>query len=681
MERILLLFSFLLTGITALESNALELPNVFGDNMVLQQRTEAPIWGKTEAGETIEVISTWGEKASVKAKADGKWLAKIKTPAAGGPYEIKIKGKNSEITFKNVLIGEVWVCSGQSNMEMPLAGWPPKDTIKDSEKEIKNANYPKIRLFTVSKAASVKQRENCKGSWEQCTPETAKNFSATAFFFGKEIHKELGVPVGLINTSWGGTPAEAWTSSGYLRKVDGFSDFTSNIDELTSQEDEYIKWLTSHKTITPTGDTEAAGKGVFFNGEKCFLPKFDDSGWKTMNLPTLWENTELGIFDGVVCFRKVVNIPDAWLEKDLVLELGPIDDIDITWFNGERVGGYEDLGFWAVDRKYKIPSNLVKKGKNIIAVRVVDLQGGGGIYGKEEQMKIYPVGEAPTKSVSLAGYWKYLPLAQYREGLFYIFDTGKNDFYTTRPDFTGINQYTPTVLYNAMIAPIVPYGIKGAIWYQGEANVGREKQYKKLFPAMIESWRSAWNRGNFPFYFVQIAPYIYDGLEDPASAKLREAQLATLSTVPNTGMAVTMDIGDVNNIHPPNKLDVAKRLALLALAKDYGKPNLVYSGPVYKSINIQGCRVTLSFDNIGSGLMAKGDSAGQGILTGFKVAGADKVFVDAEAYIKGNTVIVYSKETYNPVAVRYAFTNGSQASLFNKEGLPATSFRTDNWDE
>jgi sialate O-acetylesterase len=681
MERILFLVSFMFIGIIAFESNALELPSIFGDNMMMQQKTEAAIWGKAVAGETIEVTSTWGEKASAKAKADGKWLTKIKTPVAGGPYEIKIKGKDSEITLKNILIGEVWVCSGQSNMEMPLMGWPPKDTIEHSEREIKNAKYPKIRMFTVTKAVSVKPREDCKGFWEECNPENAKNFSATAYFFGRELHRELGIPIGLIHTSWGGTPAEAWTNSEYLGKVDGFVDFTSNIDELASLEAQYNKWLTSHKTLTPTGDDEIFGKGVSFNDEKCYLAKFDDSRWKTMKLPTLWENTELGIFDGVVHFRKKVNIPESWLGKDLMLELGPIDDIDITYFNGERVGGYEGFGFWTVERKYKIPSKLIKKGENIIVVRVVDLQGGGGLYGKEEQMKIYPVGEANAKPVSLAGEWKYLPVAEYREGLFYVFGAEKNDFYTTRPDFKGVNQYTPTVLYNAMIAPIVPYGIKGAIWYQGESNVGRDQQYKKLFPAMIENWRAAWNRGNFPFYFVQISPYIYDGVDDPVSAKLREAQLATMSSVPNTGMAVTLDIGNVNNIHPANKYEVGRRLALWALAKDYGKQNLVYSGPIYKSMNIQGCRVTLSFDYVGSGLMAKGDSANQGILTGFKVAGADKKFVDAEAYIKGNDVIVYSKEAYNPVAVRYAFTNGSGACLFNKEGLPASSFRTDDWDE
>jgi sialate O-acetylesterase len=311
----------------------------------------------------------------------------------------------------------------------------------------------------------------------------------------------------------------------------------------------------------------------------------------------------------------------------------------------------------------------------LIAVRVVDLQGGGGIYGKESQMKIYPANDNKTEPIELAGTWKYLPVAQYRENKFYVFGSERNDFYTTKPDFKGIDHYTPTVLYNAMIAPIVPYGIRGAIWYQGESNVGRHEQYKELFPAMIKSWRSAWNQGKFPFYFVQIAPYVYDDAEDPISAKLREAQLETMLNVPNTGMAVTLDIADINNIHPPNKEDVGIRLALWALSKDYGK-DIVYSGPVFKEMIKKGSRITLYFDHVGSGLVAK-----DGELTGFQLAGKDKIFVDANACIENNTVILYSKEAYDPIAVRYAFKNTSEASLFNKEGLPASSFRSDDWEE
>jgi sialate O-acetylesterase len=676
MERILLLVSFYLLGVTVLESKALELPAIFGNNMVMQQKTENAIWGKAEPGENIEIISSWGEGVTAKAKTNGEWLAKIKAPEAGGPFELKIKGGDTTITFKNVLIGEVWLCSGQSNMEMPLAGWPPLDTIKNSEEEIKNACYPEIRFFTVSRALSTKPREDCKGSWLECAPETTKNFSATAYFFGREIHEKLGIPVGLINSSWGGSPAESWVSPGYLGKVNGFSEFAENLDELASLEAEHIKWLKSHPVIEPTNDDELGGKGISFNDKNCHLPDLKDSKWKEMSLPTLWESADLGLFDGVVWFRKEIDIPESWLGKDLVLTLGPIDDIDITYFNGNKVGAHESMGFWAANRKYPIPSGLVKKGGNVIAVRVIDTQGGGGIYGKEEQMKIYPADEESKQQIKLKGKWKYLPVAQYREGAFYVFGVEKNDFYEEKPAFSGINHYTPTALYNGMISPLVPYGIKGVIWYQGESNVGRHEQYKQLFPTMIKSWRTSWKIGDFPFYFVQIAPYIYDGELDPASAKLREVQMGTMLCVPNTGMAVTLDVGNVGNIHPADKQSVGKRLSLWALAKNYGKEDIVYSGPVYKSMVKQGSRITLYFDHVGSGLVAN-----NGQLKGFQVAGEDSVFVDAEAYIKRNTVVVYSKEAYDPVAVRYAFRNASEATLFNKEGLPASSFRTDDWDE
>ncbi len=681
MERILLLVSFFLVGITFLESKALELPAIFGNNMVMQQKTENTIWGKAEPGENIEIISSWGEKTTVKAKTNGNWLTKIKTPEAGGPFKLNIKGADTTITFKNVLIGEVWLCSGQSNMEMPLAGWPPNDTIKNSAEEIKNACYPEIRFFTVSRSISAKPKEDCKGSWVECTPETAKKFSATAYFFGREIHEKLGIPVGLIHSSWSGTPAESWTNPGYIGKVDDFSEFAKNLDKLASQEAEYIKWLSSHPTNEPTNDDERGGKGLSFNDKICPLPDLNDRQWKGMNLPTLWENADLDLFDGVVWFRKEINIPESWVGSDLMLELGPIDDIDITYFNGKKVGAHESMGFWTANRRYEIPSELVKKGENVIAVRVIDTQGGGGIYGEEEQMKIYPVNNKNNQPIKLKGTWKYLPVAQYREGIFYVFGVEKNDFYEEKPASGGINYHTPTVLYNGMIAPIVPYGIKGVIWYQGESNVGRDKQYKQLFPTTIKSWRASWKLGDFPFYFVQIAPYIYDGKDDPASAKLREAQMETMSAALNTGMAVTLDIGNVNTIHPANKQSVGKRLSLWALAKNYGKEDIVYSGPIYKSMVKQGSRITLYFDHIGSGLVARPDASGHRELKGFQVAGEDSVFVDAEAYIKGNTVIAYSKEAYDPVAVRYAFTNASGATLFNKEGLPASSFRTDNWDE
>ena len=439
--KFLFMAYFLLFTGTLFELKAVELPAIFGDNMVMQQKTENPIWGKASAGESIEISSSWGEKAIVKAQTNGKWLTKIKTPEAGGPFELKVRGRDTTITFENVLIGEVWLCSGQSNMEMPLMGWPPKDTIKNSAEEIKNANYPEIRLFTVSKAVSVESREDCNGSWEVCTPETAKNFSATAYFFGSELYKELETPIGLIHSSWGGTPAESWVSPQYIGRVDDYADFAANIDKLLSLDSEYNKWLSAHPVINPEGEEELAGKGVSFSDANCASPDFDDSSWKEMNLPVLWENTELGVFDGVVWFRKKVDIPQTWKGGDLILELGPIDDIDITYFNGAGVGGYESMGFWQTERKYKIPSKLVKEGKNVIAVRVIDLQGGGGIYGEAGQMKVYPVKGKDVKPIKLSGLWKYLPVAQYRNGKFYVFGVEENDYYTTKPAFKGIDHY------------------------------------------------------------------------------------------------------------------------------------------------------------------------------------------------------------------------------------------------
>lgn len=674
-ENFLLIFSFLVAGISTVEPKEIELPAIFGDNMIMQQKMKVPIWGKATANERVEITSSWGEKIATTARADGKWETKLKTPEAGGPYNIIITGKGSEITFKNVLIGEVWVCSGQSNMAMPLIGWPPDDTVKNFKKEIRNADYPEIRCFTVSRSVSIKPEKDCEGSWQKCSPETAKNFSAAAYFFARKIHQELEIPVGLIHSSWGGTPAESWTSPEYLGKVNAYSDFTANTDSFVSKRDKYTKWLNTHPTITPTSDVELAGSGVHFGDTTCYLPNFDDSSWKEMNLPAQWENTELGIFDGVVWFRKGINLPESWEDKDLMLKLGPIDDIDITYFNGKRVGAHEGMGFWATERKYKIPSKLIRKGENVIAVRVIDLQMGGGILGEKKQLKIYPIGEANTKPKTLSGAWKYLPVAQLKGDKFYLFGTEENDFYTTRPEFKGVDAYTPTALYNAMIAPIIPYGIRGAIWYQGEANVGRHEQYQKLFPTLIESWRAAWNLGKFSFYFVQIAPYAYNDKDDPVSAKLREAQLKTMKSVPNTGMVVTLDIGNANKIHPANKQEVGRRLALWALAKDYGK-DIVYSGPVYKSMEKENNKIRLYFDHVGGGLVLKNRT-----LSEFKIAGEDRIFVDAKTSIDGENVIVYSAKVENPVAVRYAFTNGAEASLFNKKGLPASSFRTDDWEK
>jgi sialate O-acetylesterase len=375
-----------------------------------------------------------------------------------------------------------------------------------------------------------------------------------------------------------------------------------------------------------------------------------------MQVPAEWGATELSGFDGAVWFRKEFELDSSMAGKGLTLTLGPIDDQDITWINGNRVGATEGPGKWQAPRTYKVPASVTKSGKNVIVIRVLDTAGGGGLTGKPEQVML-KAKNGP--SISLAGKWRY------KKGF---------DIKTMAPAPTppaGLNAHSPSSLYNAMIAPLIPYRIKGAIWYQGESNAGRAYQYRTLFPLMITNWRNDWNIGDFPFYFVQIAPYNYGGA--PIAAELREAQFMTLS-LKNTGMAVTMDIGNPRDIHPRNKQDVGKRLALWAMAKDYGKKNIVYSGPLYKSMKIEGSRIRLSFDHINGGLLAK-----DGPLTHFIIAGQDKQFERATAKIDGDTIVVSSFKVDKPVAVRYGWTNDAEPNLFNRAHLPASSFRTDDW--
>ena len=649
----------------------IEIPSVFSDNMMLQQNSEANFWGKAEASSNVNVTGSWGSSANTIVKSDGTFFVKLKTPTAGGPYQVYLQISDTTIIYKNVLIGEVWVCSGQSNMEMPLMGWPPNDLITNSEDEIKNANNTNIRFFTVIRAVSNKKEFNCIGSWDELTPQSATSFSATAYFFGKKLYEELKIPIGLIHTSWGGTAAEAWTSSEYLKTL---GDFNEVLDKMKSSEEEYVqykKWLESHPTIDlKNNNSETRWENLSFNDGECSLNNFDDNDWKEMNLPTQWEKTEVGNFDGVIWFRKKIQIPDVWKNQELILNLGPIDDMDRTYVNGKLIGAHEKNGFWQKDRVYNVPKELVQSNELVIAVRVLDNQGGGGIWGTKEKLNIHPINS--DEIISLADSWKYLPVAEYRGQKFYMFGADKNNYYQKPKVSIEISAYTPTSLYNAMIHPLIPYSIRGVIWYQGESNTSNPKQYAKLFPLMIKNWRDDWQLGEFPFYYTQIAPYDYGDVTH--SELLRESQLKSLY-VPNTGMAVTLDIGNPQNIHPGNKAGVGERLALWALAKTYSQKNN-YSGPLYKSMKIQKDKIILTFDLVKSGLVIK-ELNGE---NNFLVAGKDRIFKKTKVRIVKNKLIVSSDEVKSPVAVRYAFTNTSEATLFNKEGLPASSFRTDDWE-
>ncbi len=617
------------------------LPKVFGSNMVLQRDRNILIWGWASPKEKISVQFNKQTK-NITAGKDGKWKISLAPELPGGPFQLLIKGKNT-ITLNNILVGDVWICSGQSNM-----AWNVRES-NNWEEEIRNANYPNIRQIIIpNKVAAVPQQDISTGEWKVCTPENAGEFTAVGYFFARELTKELNIPVGLINTSWGGTHSETWTSREAFENSDAFKTMISGMPKLNLDSLEKIRSAAITKKIESSqGPLIPASQAASWKEVKV-----DDSRWGKMNVPGLWEWQSLDDFDGVLWYRKNFALDSDAAGKEGVLDLAMIDDSDETFINGVRVGGKSRYN---EKRNYAVPAGILREGNNTIAVRVVDTGGGGGIYGEEGDVRL-TIGE---KVIPLAGKWSYRVESISQNAL------------SISP-----NSY-PTLLFNAMINPLLPLGIKGAIWYQGEANAGRAFQYRKAFPLMINDWRKRWGQ-DFPFYFVQLATYGNDhGDSQKGStwAELREAQTMTLS-LPNTGMAVTTDIGDPMDIHPRNKQDVGKRLAAIALNRTYGKTR-IDSGPVFQSLVIKGDKAIITFSNTGSGLMVKDR---YGYLKGFEIAGDDMKFKYAKAHIVGNTVEVHQDGISQPVAVRFGWADdASDNNLFNAEGFPAVPFRTDHW--
>jgi len=625
--------------VSVMVSANVRLPKIFANNMVLQRNTPIPVWGWADANEKIEIRFNTQIKKT-KADKNGKWIIRLDYETAGGPYELSIKGKN-KIVIKNVLVGEVWLCSGQSNMEFTVS-----EAI-NAEKEMNDANFPMIRHFDVANAIGSLPKEDVKdGKWEVCSKTTVGNFTAVGYFFAKKIYDELKIPIGLINASWGGTNSEAWTSREAFESSQEFKEMIAEMPKvsLDSMSNAYIKNEAKRIEVL---------QGAKINLAKALTYKetsFDDANWPEFDEPREWERQELGELDGVVWLRKTIQVAANDAGKEASIELARVFDEDITYLNGVEIGRNDK---WNATRKYAIPEGVLKEDKNVIAIRIVDNGGSGGISGNDEEIKI----NTANAVIMLKGKWKY----QVEE----IFSNIGKDSY-------------PTLLYNAMINPLIPYAFQGVLWYQGESNAWRAYEYRKVFPLLINDWRKKWNKGDFPFYFVQLSSYdILKGNSNNGSmwAELREAQTMTLS-LPNTGMCVTTDIGNPNDVHPTNKQDVGKRLAAIALHNLYNR-SIVCSGPTFKSMEIQGNQIIATFENTGSGLST---SDKYGYVKGFEIAGSDQVFYYAKAQIVNNKVVIYNENVPNPVAIHFGWADdASDDNLYNVEGFPAAPFRTDKW--
>jgi sialate O-acetylesterase len=630
---VLVFFSFL--------ANAnVRMPLLFSDGMVLQRNKSIPVWGWADAGEKVEIQFNKQIKNAIADK-NGKWMISLNAEKAGGPFELSVTGKN-KVVIKDVLVGEVWICSGQSNMEFQVY------KTMNSQAEINDSNYPMIRHFGVAQDLSGLPKDDLKaGKWEASSKETVGNFTAVGYYFAKKLYAELKIPIGIINTSWGGTNVETWTSREAFEKSDEFKDMIAGVPSVNMD-----AIFETYKKSLLGNIQKIQGFEVSIVNENQFKEtNFKDANWPEIKVPSLWENQQIGNIDGIVWMRKTIVLTAEQAKKEAVLYLSKVDDEDQTYVNGVQVGTNNS---WEAKRVYKIPVGVLKEGTNVIAVKIIDYSGGGGIYGEPADLKIDFSGTA----IPLDGLWKF-NVVQVKVGV-------------------SPNSY-PSLLYNAMINPLIPYTFQGVLWYQGEANVTRANQYKKAFPLMITDWRTKWNQGNFPFYFVQLSTFNEFGGNSKVGsrwAELREAQTETLK-LPNTGMVVTTDIGNAKDIHPTNKQDIGLRLSAIALNNVYGKKR-VFSGPMYKSMEVKGNQIILTFNTIGTGLSTSDNSEN---VKGFEIAGADKVFHSAKAIIKNNKVIVSSAEVPNPVAVHYGWADDdTEINLYNKEKFPASPFRTDNWE-
>jgi sialate O-acetylesterase len=615
------------------------LPRIIRDSMILQRDSKVKLWGWAQPEEKVQVRFN-NKTYKATTSNDGKWSLFLQPTKAGGPYTVQIDASN-HIILKDVLFGDVWVCAGQSNMVHQMA----LHAVRYADEVVK-ANYPQIRQFWVPNITNLQgpQEDLPGGSWKEANPTDVLDFSAVAYFFAKSLYEKYHVPIGIINASWGGVPIESMMSEESLKE---FPNILSTVEK--NKDTAYVNG-TNRKAALAARPPRGEDKGM--TGTKPWYdPTYEPKGWRPINIPGYWEDQGIKDLNGVVWYRREIDVPAAMTNVPAKVFLGRIVDADVLYINGKQVG---NTTYMYPQRRYPVPNGLLKSGKNLFVVRVTNNFGKGGFVPDKPYELI-----AGNDTIDLKGEW------QYKVGQVFV---PQRSF---TPSIALQNQ--PTALYNAMIAPLTNYTIKGFTWYQGESNAGRPDEYAKLQPAMIQDWRQKWNEPNAPFLFVQLPGFMeYNYLPSESSwAAFREAQAKSLS-LPNTGMAVAIDLGEWNDIHPDRKKEVGERLALEAMKVAYGEKNLVSAGPFYQSAQKEGNKIILSFSNVGSGLTTNdGEEPSE-----FAIAGADKKFVWAKAKIEGDKIIVWSDDVQNPVYVRYAWAdNPVNPNLYNKEGLPASPFQ------
>ncbi|EDY82600.1 conserved domain protein [Verrucomicrobiia bacterium DG1235] len=628
-------------------SAAIKLPSIVSDGMILQRDTSLNVWGWADPSEEV-AISFRSKTYTTQANAEGDWSLSIPPLEAGGPDNMEISGSN-QITLSDVLVGDVWLASGQSNMTHMFNRWT-----EEYAEEIAASKNSEIRQFQVpTKSVLTGPQDDFPGlQWKQANPQNLLNFTVVGYAFAKNLHDKYGVPQGIIMSAVGGTRIESWTSE------EGFKDFPNQLEIIAKNKDsDNVDRINAEAKADRDANPGPASIKLGDDSEsKWYDPAYEPSNWKPYSIPGYWEHQGLRNLDGVVWFRREIEVPDSMLGTEAVIKLGRIRNADDVYVNGQRVGGW---GYEYPQRTYTIPANLLKAGKNLIVVRVANQWGNGGfIPDKPYQL------EANSQVVDLTGPWHYKVGEVYRPNP-YKYKQGINA------------QSQPTSLYNAMIAPFTQYGIRGILWYQGESNAGDPAAYAKLLPNLVQDWRSQFGSDEIDFYIAQLPNYMDVDYLPPAEsgwAAMREAQMDTALNTPHVATSVNVDLGEWNDIHPGGKWTVGERLALHAMKLSYGS-DIVASGPLFESQEIKDGQIELSFNSVGSGLTSTNGET----LAHFAIAGANKNFVWANAKIEGDKVLVWSGEVSKPQYVRYAWAdNPDFANLGNKEGLPAAPFRTDD---